>query len=185
MAHLEIRDALPDDAKVMAQIRVASKRFAYREFVPASYLDSREHEVEVLREVRDDFAAARPGGRGHLAFFEGVPVGMSWIEHGEHGYYEIPEGHAKLASLFVAPAAIGTGVGRTLFWHALDALAQEGFREACLMTYAPNVRARGFYEAMGWRFDGYRQTRDVDWPQESFSIEGLRYRGATRPGAGG
>jgi len=177
---LEIRDATPGDAGVMASIRVASKRFAYRDFVPGSYLDSDEHAAEVLAEVRADFASARPGGRGHVALIEGAPVGMTWIEHGDHGYYEIPEGHAELASLFLTPATIGTGAGRTLFWHALEVLAQDGYRDACLMTYAPNVRARGFYEAMGWQSDGYRQSRVVDWPREPFTLEGVRYRGPTR-----
>ncbi len=163
---------------------MASKRFAYRDFVPASYLDSDEHAAEVLAEVRGDFASARPGGRWHLALIDGVPVGMTWVEQGDHGYYAIPEGHAELAPLFLMPATIGTGAGRTLFWHVLEALAQEGHREACLMTYAPNVRARGFYEAMGWQFDGYRQSRVVDWPQQPFTLEGLRYQGPTRPGGG-
>ena len=182
MAALEIRDATPADAEVMAVIRVASKRFAYRDFVPASYLDSDEHATEVLSEVRADFASSRPGGRGYVAFLDGMPVGMAWVEHGDHGYYEIPEGHAEFASLFLMPATIGTGAGRTLFWRALEALAQEGYRDACLMTYAPNVRARGFYEAMGSQFDGYRQSRVVDWPQEPFTLEGVWYRGPTRPG---
>ena len=178
---LEICDAVPADAEVMAAVRVASKRFAYRDFVPASYLDSDQHAAEVLAEVRADFVSARPGGRGHLALIDGVPVGMTSIEHGDHGYYEIPEGHAELGSLFLTPPTIGTGAGRTLFWHALEALARDGYRNACLMTYAPNVRARGFYEAMGWQFDGFRQSRVVDWPQEPFTLEGVRYRGPTRP----
>lgn len=183
MPTLEIRDAAPEDAEVMARIRVASKRFAYRDFVPASYLDSQEHEVIVLDEVRADFAAGRPGGRGHMAFLDGAPVGMTWVEHDGPAYLDKPEGLAVLASLFVVPSTIGTGVGRTLFWHALAALEADGFGEACLLTYEPNSRARRFYEAMGWRDDGHRQRHEVDWPQEPFGLVSVRYRGPTRPSA--
>ena len=135
--------------------------------------------------LRVDFAFARPGSRGHLALINGVPVGMTWIEHGDHGYYAIREGHAELASLFLVPAMIGTGAGRTLFWHALEALAQEGYRDSCLMTYAPNVRARGFYEAMNWREDRPRRVREFTWEGDPFSATLLMYRGPTRPAGGG
>ncbi len=178
---LEIRPATPADADVMAAIRVASKRFAYRDFVPASYLDSEEHAAKVLAEVRADFAAARPGARGHVALSDGVPVGMTWLEHdGQPAYFDKPEGLAVLASLFVVPSTIGTGAGRTLFWRALAALEADGFSEACLLTYEPNARARGFYEAMGWRDDGYRQRHEVDWPPEPFGLVSGGYRGPTR-----
>ena len=55
---LEIRDATAGDAEVMAAVRVASKRFAYRDFMPASYLGSDERAAEVLAEVRSDFELA-------------------------------------------------------------------------------------------------------------------------------
>ncbi len=182
MGHLEIRDVVPADAPVMAAVRTASKRFGYREFMPAAYLDAPERAVEVIEEIRADFAAGRPGGRGHLALLDGAPVGMTWIGHTWHEYAAIPEGHAYLASLFVAPSAIGTGVGRTLFWHALGALASDGFARASLLTYAPNVRARRFYEAMGWRHDGYSIRHTVDWPPGPFDLESVRYVGPTQPG---
>jgi GNAT superfamily N-acetyltransferase len=181
MGEIEIRDATLADAKLMARIRVASRRFAYREFMPASYLDSQQQADEVLREIQREFEAARPGSCGHVAYLGAEPVGMTWVVLDPPGYPDLPQRSAVLGSLYLTPSAIGTGLGRILFWHALGVLASGGFDEAYLMTYAPNARARGFYEAMGWQPDGYEGTRHVDWPAEPFEVVSVRYRGPTRP----
>lgn len=52
----------------------------------------------------------------------------------------------ELEDVFVDPSAIGTGVGRALFRHALDRAWAEGMR-VVRVTADPN--AVGFYESMG------------------------------------
>jgi len=59
-----------------------------------------------------------------------------------------------LDAIHLLPSNVGTGGGRPLFWHALAAMAVLGFTEATLGAYEENVRARGFYEAMGWHEEG-------------------------------
>ncbi|MQA11102.1 MAG: GNAT family N-acetyltransferase [Pseudonocardiaceae bacterium] len=57
---------------------------------------------------------------------------------------EPPE--AELTDLFIEPAAIGSGVGRTLWEHAVCAARARGFRSV-LLESDPN--AEGFYVRMG------------------------------------
>jgi GNAT superfamily N-acetyltransferase len=54
-----------------------------------------------------------------------------------------------LASLYVAPAARGQGVGEALVHALVEAARQSGLRRLRLFT--PHHRA--FYERLGWRFE--------------------------------
>lgn len=56
---------------------------------------------------------------------------------------------AELALMFVDPAAIGGGMGRTLFEAAVALARKLGYRR---MTILADVNAAPFYERMGARF---------------------------------
>jgi ribosomal protein S18 acetylase RimI-like enzyme len=64
------------------------------------------------------------------------------------GYYRItgrpPDG--QLADLFLEPEAIGTGLGRTLWEHALASARRAGFDT---VTLESDPHAEGFYLRMG------------------------------------
>lgn len=59
--------------------------------------------------------------------------------------------HADVELLFVAPEAIGTGVGRALWQHMVERARQRGISR---LTIESDPFARGFYEAMGARLIG-------------------------------
>lgn len=101
------------------------------------------------------------------------------------GDLRVPVARGHGASRRNPPAAI-EHQGRpraACLWHALAALADLGFAEATLGVYEENVRARGFYEAMGWREESPRRVREFTWAGEPFSAALLMYRGPTRPSA--
>lgn len=56
---------------------------------------------------------------------------------------------ADLAKLFVDPSAIGRGIGRRLFAHAVQRARATGYRE---MTILSDPNAAAFYAAMGATF---------------------------------
>jgi GNAT superfamily N-acetyltransferase len=65
------------------------------------------------------------------------------------GFYRLvpqDDGVAELDDLFVEPAAIGQGVGRRLFQHAVATAAQLGCSE---LIWQSDPQAEGFYLAMG------------------------------------
>jgi GNAT superfamily N-acetyltransferase len=78
------------------------------------------------------------------------------------GLYHIvgraPEG--ELADLWLEPTAIGRGLGRTLFEHALETAATLGF-ETLLIESDPN--AIGFYLTMGAEHVGHRRSDVGRW----------------------
>lgn len=76
-------------------------------------------------------------------------------------------------SIYVAPAARGLGVGRTLYGALLEQLAQRGYRRAFALIALPNPASIAIHESfgfqtvgvlrrVGWKFDTWH---DVAWMQ--------------------
>ncbi len=82
-----------------------------------------------------------------------------------------PEEVGEVRAFFVGPAAWRRGVGRALMAGALAGLAEMGFRQATLWSFADNQRANGFYEALGFTRDGTERREQV-WAD----ILEVRYR---------
>ncbi len=64
------------------------------------------------------------------------------------GFYALVGGGLELEHLWVLPAWIGTGLGRTLFEHAMRRAAELG---ASLVRIESDPNAEGFYRRMGAR----------------------------------
>ena len=78
----------------------------------------------------------------------------------------------QVFAIYLDEGVQGTGVGRALMVHALQALAAEGRTEATLWVLETNTLARTFYERGGWRSDGATQVEHVG----STSLREVRYR---------
>lgn len=66
--------------------------------------------------------------------------------------------NGHLSRLYVDPAHWGSGIGRTLYDRAMAHLRAQGFRSATLWVLEANLRARGWYERLGWRITRDRLT---------------------------
>jgi GNAT superfamily N-acetyltransferase len=79
---------------------------------------------------------------------------------------------AEVTSIYVLPAAWGTGAGRALMAAAVDSSRSEGFRAATLWVLRGNERARRFYERAGWSVDGTEKDDVV----AGVTVTEVRYR---------
>jgi ribosomal protein S18 acetylase RimI-like enzyme len=159
---MEIRAARPVDALGVAQVHVRSWQAAYKELLPADYLDSLRAED---RASRYDFSATDP-----MAPFTLVAVDSGLIR----GFATVgasPDSPARktgeLMALYVDPDVWRAGIGRALIDRARGELHRRGFADAVLWVLDGNVRAEAFYERDGWlRGDARRRQRvwgiDVD-----------------------
>jgi GNAT superfamily N-acetyltransferase len=77
----------------------------------------------------------------------------------------------EVRAFFVSPATWRQGVGRALMAGALDGLAEMGFAQATLWSFADNARANAFYEAHGLTRDGTPR-RQEQWAE----LLEVRYR---------
>ena len=123
-----IRPARPDEAAALSALAVRAKgHWGY----DAAFLDACRADLAV---TPDEIAA----GTIVVATRDGAPCGF---------YQLLVAGEsAELADLWVDPTAIGGGVGRALWQHAVAAARARGCRELRVQS---DPHAEGFYRAMG------------------------------------
>lgn len=137
---MHLRPARPDEAGLLGDIAYAAKQYwGYDQ----PLLDA------FRRDLRFTPAEVEPR-RIVIAEIGGVP----------RGFYSIDGDppHGELGNMWVVPSAIGTGLGRALYEHALTAARREGFTRLDIQA-DPN--AEGFYLAMGAVRVGERESSAV------------------------
>jgi GNAT superfamily N-acetyltransferase len=118
-----LRPARADEAGLLSELALESKgHWGY--------------DARFLAACRDELTVT-PEHRAVVAERDGRVAGFYTLDGGP------PE--IELAMLFVAPAEIGTGVGRALWEHATDAAARAGAER---VTIDADPHAEAFYLAM-------------------------------------
>jgi GNAT superfamily N-acetyltransferase len=152
-----LRAAAAADARSLAEVHVASWRWAYRGILPGELLDGLsvdEREADwcerlVAGEEAGTIVAERDGRI--VGFASGaasrdddaVPV------------------TGEVLAVYLAEDEAGRGTGAALLDAILEVLAARGFTRATLWVLETNERARGFYERHGWTLDGSTSTHQV------------------------
>ena len=168
-----MRVARPSDAEQLRLVHLASYEWGYRDFLPPRLLEDR---LAQHREVdwADRVSAESARGGSVLA-----AVDASGEIHGlcQFGPCDDPTQDAELSRLFVLPQSARLGIGGALMGDARRRLLVAGWSRACLWVLeADTVRARPFYEAMGWRPDGGVWVFDEDFgPDWHGRLNRLRY----------
>jgi len=89
----------------------------------------------------------------------------------------VAEAIGEVPAIYARQRVWGTGVGRTLMTDGLAILARGGFSTVALWVLDTNDRARRFYEAGGWAWDGTAKDAEIG----GATITELRYRRSLRP----
>jgi ribosomal protein S18 acetylase RimI-like enzyme len=154
-----IREAVPEDARAIAEIHVRSWQATYRGLLSDEYLDGLTVEDRV-EQHRLSLEEPRAGWTTWVVDEGAGPVGFAVTGPSEDA--DAGERTAELYAIYLDPERLGTGTGRRLFEHAVGDLRSRGFRAATLWVLETNERARGFYEAAGWAHDGTVTSERVD-----------------------
>jgi ribosomal protein S18 acetylase RimI-like enzyme len=151
-----IREGTPGDAAACAAVHVASWQVAYRGALPDEYLDGLDA-ADRLPRWQEWLAQERPRGCVLVAEVDGEVVGFgSFVAHTSLG-----DAWALIPNLYLAPVAIGRGVGAALMAAGLARLEADGFEHVELWVHPENDRARRFYERGGWTTDGTTNVEEV------------------------
>jgi ribosomal protein S18 acetylase RimI-like enzyme len=154
-APFAVRRARPADARAIAEVGVAGWRAAYRDILPADFLDAMRVDArevawrEMLRGGGDDGAPAWVAEQG------GRVVG--YVSSGPPRDDDVPLPAAEIYAIYVLAEAWRTGIGRSLLTTAIAHWLAGGTTTVVLWVFEDNARARSFYGAMGWQPDGGRQ----------------------------
>ena len=122
--------ANPSDAATLTQIAFNAKQHW-------GYSEAQMENWRELLTIRPEFIAAN---ETFLSMFNSRVV----------GFYALVSENAnlRLKHLWVLPEAMGRGVGRALFAHAVGCAKESGFRS---MEIESDPKAEGFYHHMGAR----------------------------------
>lgn len=165
-----VRLAVPDDARAIAEVHVASWRKAYDGIVPAAILDG----LSVDR--RAEFWRGILGAPGETRVWvvEQPDVIAGFASSGPARDGDLGPRSGEVGAIYLHPSAWALGLGRVLFTRTVSDLVERGFDPLVLWVLADNTRGRAFYERMGWRPDGSSRALDFD----GTPIEEVRYRAA-------
>ncbi len=156
MGSVEIREAVLGDALAIAEVHVASWRWAYRGQLPDETLDS----LDVAeREARWREVIPEPTTIVIVAVDDGSVVGF--VSAGPTDDDDDPPSSGELGALYLEQRAVGRGVGRRLLERAVDDMRSAGLDRGSLWVLEANARARRFYERAGWVWDGTRSSHQV------------------------
>jgi len=150
-----IRHATLDDAAAMARLHVMTWQAAYRDMLPASFLQSL------------DIAALTPGWNTEIAktLEADAPshIMLADTEHGPQGFVIFGPGRegviaptsnpnyklGQIYSLYVMPAFLKLGLGHAMLNAAFEELRREKYTDIYLTVLEANLAAHKFYERQG------------------------------------
>ena len=156
MDAVTIRRATAADARAIAEVHVASWRWAYRGQLPDDLLDGLsvdEREAGWRSALEEDDAGVRVAVREEAIV--GFASGMASRDD------DAPADTGEVLTLYVVQDEVGKGTGRELLAAVQEDLRRRGFTRARLWVLETNTRARAFYERRGWTWDGTRGEHQV------------------------
>ena len=168
---MAVREATPADAEAVAAVHVRSWQAAYRDLLPAAFLEALE--ISPRRSLWEREIAGSDGSVPAVLVAEtsSVVVGFAHVRASRDDDADAAA-IGEVTSLYVDPGHWSEGVGRALLAAAVSRLREAGFGQATLWVLQDNARARRFYDAAGWRPDGAEKDAVVaDVP-----VRELRYR---------
>ncbi|WP_314508380.1 GNAT family N-acetyltransferase [uncultured Microbacterium sp.] len=140
----EVRAAVPDDARRIAELHVLTWQETYAHLLPPGFLD--EAHSRMRREMWDRILRdGRPELTVRVAVSEGKIVGFAMSGPSQGG--DAPRDR-QLYNIYVLQAAHGTGIGQALLAGVL------GAEPAMLWVAKENPRAIAFYRRNGFELDG-------------------------------
>lgn len=155
MENFAVRHAAIDDAAGIARVRAESWRHAYRGIVPDAYLDAIDVDEWAERQRRNMEQQAEQL-LSLVAEYQDLVVG--WVAAGPNR--EAPHDYAgELYAIYLLPEYQRRGIGSALTTATARWLTDQGMDSMLLWVLEENHPARRFYEALGGRLCGARQTQ--------------------------
>lgn len=150
---LAIRLAIVDDAPALAGIGERAWNLTYRGIVPDAVLDEWIEGAEAGWRGALEQPPAHGQWRPWVAERQDTVLGYLTTSPAKDEWLPPPDGAGEVTNLYLEPGAIGTGIGRRLYEHAVDDLRERGFNPLVIWAFRDNPRARRFYERMGLAID--------------------------------
>ena len=148
-----VRPARPDDVEDIVEVGVRAWTLGFKGVVPPDVPDREEMAGRIAQRIGE------PGVPVAVAELDDELCG--WVTFGASRDHDAGPHVGEVYALNVDPSTWRRGAGRALVTHALKRLADTGFFEAMLWTFAETPRSRSFYESLGFTNDRGTQRRQM------------------------
>jgi ribosomal protein S18 acetylase RimI-like enzyme len=163
---VNIRYANKDDAQAFGLIYSQSYQAAFRGIIPDKILNdvfSPEKRSEgLLRELSTGSHISA------ILFKDDIAAGI--LTYGSSKDIDLNNSYIEILRIYIQPSYWGQNLGAELMAWGLDKLQQQGCAKVTLWVIEENMRARKFYEKLGFVQDGVTRTINV-----GKDIKDLRY----------
>jgi GNAT superfamily N-acetyltransferase len=167
---VRVRAAEPADSRAIGALATRAWRAAYADLLASDVLDAMDP-VEQAADWRAYLSELPPADR---LWVIGPPDEVwGFARTGPCTDPDAPAGAGEVHGLYLEPIRIGTGLGRTLFAHAVADL-ETRHDVVCVWHFAANDSAGRFYERAGFLLDGASR------PSSFGVVEVRRSRAASR-----
>ena len=164
---LNLRHATPDDAPAIAKVHIDSWRAAYQGILPEEKLNGLDYAC-----VTESFRKSISSGTEDIYVVEKSSHVVGFLALigclNDNNDQETVTG---ICTIYLAPECWRKGIGRLLYQEGETMLKSRGCIAVAFWVFADNVRARRFYEAMGFATDGESQVLNIGTP-----VKAVRYR---------
>jgi GNAT superfamily N-acetyltransferase len=171
-----IRQARLGDARAIAEVSVASRRWSYRDLLTEADLDSLSVD-ETAVDFAEGLSELPPDSAVFVAERAGRVVGYAYVLPSPDA--DFPAGTSDVGSLYVTEDVAGTGVAQALMEATVDHARGAGHTLLTIWVRRENGRARRFYEKYGLQLDGGERSRPHD--VLPFEMHEIRYRMSLEP----
>lgn len=129
-----------DDKYAISRIYEESWKFAYKDIIPQNYLEN----IPVGRWIPN---LDKEGMNTLVVIEDGTFVGTSC--YCKSRFFDF-DNFGEIVSIYFLPQYIGKGYGKRLLDVAIGELVHLGFQDIFLWVLEDNLRARQFYEKVGF-----------------------------------
>jgi len=140
-----IRGVKVGDEEILANIQTTSWKNAFKDIVSAEKLE-KVTEINQATNMYKNLLEDKVGN-GYILEVEAVPHCIAWWDSTRD---ETMEGYAELICIHSLPNNWNKGYGTKMIEKVLQDMRIAGFEKVMLWVFVDNIRARKFYEALGF-----------------------------------
>jgi len=164
---MNIRLATPDDAPAIARVHIISWRAAYQDIMPEEKL----YGLDYVR-ITESFRKSISFGAEEIYLAEKNCDVLGFLAFNGAFDLDICRGTITgICAIYLTPENWRKGIGRMLYQACEKTLKSRSCATVTLWVFADNVRARRFYEAMGFTTDGEATVLNM-----GASVKAVHYR---------
>lgn len=160
-----IRKAALADAPLLAEIQASSWQWAFAHILPHDELTrmtDRSHLTAMYRSV-----LASKKFHGSILEIREAPHSMAFWGPARE---ETEAGSAELICIHSFPQQVGKGYGKKLMAHVLEEMRQAGYERVILWVFEKNIRARSFYDSIGFTLTPRQKTSFGDALEQMYQL---------------